>query len=128
MRMSLNRGAGLWLPPVALMAIIFFFSAQPDLSSGLGVVDLVLRKIVHFVEYGLLCFLLWRALRTVTSPDRAILLALLIASAYAATDEWHQTYVEGRHGTPVDWLIDSAGAFVVAARLWTLEQRRRVSA
>ena len=34
------------------MAIIFFFSAQPDLSSGLGVVDLVLRKIVHFMEYG----------------------------------------------------------------------------
>ena len=74
--MSLNRGAGLWLPPFALMALIFFFSAQPDLSSGLGTLDLVLRKVVHFAEYGLLCFLLWRPLRTVLSPGRAILLAL----------------------------------------------------
>ena len=48
MRMSLKRGVGLWLPPVALMALIFFLSAQPDLSSGLGTWDLVLRKIVHF--------------------------------------------------------------------------------
>jgi len=127
MRMSLNRGAGLWLPPFALMALIFFFSAQPDLSSGLGTLDLVLRKVVHFAEYGLLCFLLWRPLRTVLSPGRAILLAFLIASAYAATDEWHQTFVEGRHGTPVDWLIDSAGAALVAARLWTLERRGRLT-
>ena len=128
MRMSLNRGAGLWLPPLALMALIYFFSAQPDLSSGLGVVDLVLRKVAHFAEYALLCFLLWRAFRTVTSPGRAILIALLVASAYSATDEWHQTFVEGRHGTPVDWLIDSSGAALVAARLWTLELRRRAPA
>jgi VanZ family protein len=128
MRMSLNRGAGLWLPPLALMALIYFFSAQPDLSSGLGTLDLVLRKVAHFAEYALLCFLLWRPFRTVTTPGRAVLLALLVASAYAATDEWHQTFVEGRHGTPVDWLIDSAGAALVAARLWTLEVRRRVPA
>ena len=125
MRMSLNRGAGLWLPPLALMALIYVFSAQPDLSSGLGTVDLVLRKVVHFAEYALLCLLLWRPLRTVTSPGRAILVSLFVASAYAATDEWHQTFVEGRHGTPVDWLIDSAGAALMAARLWMLELRRR---
>ena len=37
---------------------------------------------------------------------------------YAATDEWHQTFVEGRHGTPVDWLIDAAGV-AIAAAVWT---------
>jgi VanZ family protein len=41
----------------------------------------------------------------------------VLASAYAVTDEFHQTFVEGRHGTPVDWLIDSAGAGLVALRL-----------
>ena len=101
MRMALsNAASGLWLPPFALMALIFFFSAQPDLSSGLGTADLVLRKIVHFTEYALLCFLLWRALRTVMDGRRAALVALAIASAYSVTDEWHQTFVEGRHGTP----------------------------
>ena len=30
-----------WLPPLALMGLIFFLSAQPNLSSGLGTWDLV---------------------------------------------------------------------------------------
>ena len=127
MRMSVNRGLGLWLPPLALMALIFYLSAQPDLSSGLGGIDLILRKIVHFATYGLLCLLLWRPLRTVTTPGRAIALAFAIASAYAISDEWHQTFVEGRHGTPVDWLIDTAGAAVVALRLRAVGSRRRVA-
>jgi VanZ family protein len=106
-----------WLPPLLLMGVIFFFSAQPSLDSGLGVIDLVARKVVHFAEYALLCFLWWRAFARVTDPSRAALAAFLITSGYAATDELHQTLVEGRSGTPVDWAIDSAGAAVVALRL-----------
>ncbi|MBI5103954.1 MAG: hypothetical protein HZB46_03005 [Solirubrobacterales bacterium] len=49
-------------PPLALMALIFFLSAQPDLSSGLGSWDLVLRKLAHMTEYGVLFLLWWRAL------------------------------------------------------------------
>src|SRR3989442_10361924 len=51
-----------WAPPAALMAVIFVLSAQPDLSTGLGVWGLIGRKIVHITEYGVLCFLWWRAL------------------------------------------------------------------
>jgi VanZ family protein len=54
---------------------------------------------------------------TVTTPRRAALLAFLLASGYALTDEFHQTFVDGRHGTPVDWLIDSAGAAAAALKL-----------
>ena len=107
----------LWLPPLVLMGVIFAFSAQPSLDSGLGVIDQVGRKLIHFGEYALLCFLWWRALASVTNPRRAALLAFVIASAYALTDEFHQTFVDGRHGNAVDWLIDSAGAAVVALRL-----------
>jgi VanZ family protein len=107
----------LWLPPLVLMGVIFALSAQPSLDSGLGVIDQIGRKLIHFGEYALLCFLWWRALASVTSPRRAALLAFVLASGYAVTDELHQTFVEGRHGTPVDWLIDSAGAAVVALRL-----------
>src|SRR5919107_4897021 len=96
-----------WAPPLLLMAVIFALSAQPDLSSGLGTIDLVGRKIVHAAEYALLCFLWWRALRTVLPHVRAVLLAFAVSVAYAATDELHQSFVEGRHGTPVDVAIDS---------------------
>ena len=67
-------------PPLVLMALIFFFSAQPSLDSGLGLVDLIGRKLVHFAEYALLCFLWWRALRTRDAGARAALVALAIVA------------------------------------------------
>ena len=62
--MTVLRKLDPWAPPLVLMAVIFFFSAQPNLSSGLGWIDHVGRKFVHAGEYALLCFLWWRALRT----------------------------------------------------------------
>src|SRR5437867_3322035 len=94
-----------WAPPLVLMGVIFFLSSQPDLNSGLGLVDLIGRKIVHASEYALLCLLWWRALRTLTSSRRAALLAFCVCVAYSATDEFHQTFVHGRHGTPIDVTI-----------------------
>ncbi len=110
MSVTLLRRLDPWGPPLVLMAVIFFFSAQPNLNSGLGLPDTIGRKLVHFAEYALLAFLWARALRTRLDPRRAALLALLIASLYAATDEFHQTFVEGRTGHPIDWAIDTAGA------------------
>jgi VanZ family protein len=111
-----------WAPPVALMVLIFALSAQPDLSTGLGVWDLIGRKIVHMSEYALLCMLWWRALRTVVADRAALAGALLASLAYAATDEFHQTFVHGRHGTPVDVGIDAIGmtvaALLIARRTW----------
>jgi VanZ family protein len=101
-------------PPLLLMGGIFFLSAQPDLNSGLGTWDTVLRKLAHMAEFGLLWFLWWRALGY---GNR--LVPALIAIAYAITDELHQTTVEGRVGSPVDVLIDTAGvalAVLVARR------------
>ncbi|MDP8943147.1 MAG: VanZ family protein, partial [Actinomycetota bacterium] len=100
--MALRRWLDPWLPPVALMAVIFALSAQPDLTSGLGLLDQIGRKVLHMAEYGLLCLLWWRALRTVMPAARAIPVALAISVLYAGTDEYHQTFVEGRHGSPLD--------------------------
>jgi VanZ family protein len=107
------------------MGVIFALSAQPSLDSGLGPIDHIGRKFVHFAEYALLCFLWWRAIKTVTNPRRAVVLAFLISSAYAITDEYHQTFVDDRHGTPVDWLIDSAGA--ASAAVWLGRVRARAA-
>jgi hypothetical protein len=101
------RLAARLLPPLALMALIFALSAQPDLNSGLGVWDTILRKLVHMAEYGLLWFLWWRALGYRLAP-----LAVAITLLYAGTDELHQTAVHGRHGSPWDWAIDAAGVGV----------------
>jgi VanZ family protein len=125
MQMALLRRPDLWLPPLVLMGLIWFFSAQPSLDSGLGWIDTVGRKLTHFGEYALLSFLWWRLLRTSMPDRRAALVALLLASLYAATDEVHQSFVDGRHGTPIDWAIDTAGA---AAAALAVTAGRRVAA
>jgi VanZ family protein len=117
MRMARLRSLEPWLSPLLLMALIFFLSAQPSLNSGLGVVDHIGRKVVHFSEFALLAFLWWRALRTRMSARGATLVALAIASAYAVSDELHQTVISGRHGSPVDWAIDTAGATAAMVRV-----------
>ena len=129
MNMRLPRRLELWLPPLLLMGTIFVLSAQPSLDSGLGWIDLAGRKLVHFGSYALLCLLWWRALRELWPARAAALVAFLVSSLYAASDEYHQSFVDGRHGTPVDWLIDSAGAALMAVFvLLRLAQRDRVAA
>jgi VanZ family protein len=124
MRMPPFRRPDLWLPPLALMAAIFYFSAQPSLELGLGPLELAGRKLVHFGEYALLCLLWWRAFEPGLGSRRAALVAFVVTSAYAATDEFHQAFVEGRHGTPVDWVIDSVGAALMAFALRSGLRRR----
>jgi VanZ family protein len=112
-RLSLARRLA---PPVALMAVIFAVSAQPDLNSGLGAIDFVGRKLLHAAEYGALWWLWLRAF-----GFRRPWIAVAIALAYAGTDEYHQTFVHGRHGTPVDVAVDAVGIAVA----WYLDRRLR---
>ncbi len=93
--------------PLALMGLIFLLSAQPELSTDLGLADLILRKAAHIVAFGTLTLLWWWALRPL--GPRALPLAASIALAYAISDEYHQTFVEGRSGSPLDVAIDGLG-------------------
>ena len=92
----------LWLPVVFWAGVIFTFSAVPSLGTDLGTWDTVLRKCAHLAEYAILGALLQRAVRR--EP-----LAVLLGSIYAVTDEFHQSFVSGRHGSPLDWLLDTVG-------------------
>jgi VanZ family protein len=97
--------ASRWLPVLVWAGVIFGFSSIPSLSTHLGTWDLILRKAAHMTEYAILAVLLRRA---TGSPGWAF----VIAVAYAATDEFHQTFVPGRHGSPVDVGIDAIGALI----------------
>ena len=89
------------------MAVIFVLSAQPDLSTGLGFWDLVLRKLAHACVFAALTLLWLRALGPLT--DRALPAAVTISLLYAVSDEYHQTFVPGRHGSPIDVGVDAIG-------------------
>jgi VanZ family protein len=103
------------LAPLGLMALIFVLSAQPDLDSGLGTLDLVLRKLAHAAEYALLTLAWAWALRPATRLS--VPFAAAIALLYATSDEYHQTFVTGRSGSPVDVLVDAIGVGIALALL-----------
>ena len=92
----------------------------------------VIRKCAHLAEYGILAVLIWRGLRGSSSePDqlwswRLARLAMCCAALYAATDELHQSFVPSRTGSPMDVLIDSAGAIlgVIALHRWGIWRKR----
>jgi VanZ family protein len=108
-----------WLPVVAWAAVIFTLSSIPDLGTGLGGWDLVLRKIAHAAEYAVLGALLVRA---TTRPG----LAFALGVSYAVTDEVHQLFVPGRMGSPIDVAVDALGV-AVGIVLWQSLQARRLA-
>ena len=108
--MATSRALTLWLPVVLWAALIFALSSVPSLSSGLGGWDYLLRKWAHVTEYAVLAFLLARAFGR-EAP------AFVAGVLYAISDEVHQSFVRGRHASPIDVAIDSVGLLIGLA-LW----------
>jgi VanZ family protein len=117
-----------WLPPVLWMGVIFILSAQSTLPRHPDArFDLILKKAAHMIEYGMLAFLLWRALsrgRGALSRS-ALVTAFVVSVLYAASDEYHQTFVPGRKGTLVDVGFDTVGALVALLAMSSLGRKRR---
>jgi len=125
---KVSANAGIWLPPIAMMALIFALSAMPAGDEDHGVLYTLVRKAAHFSVYALLLALWWRALVTKVSERRALALALAITLLYATTDEVHQTFVNGRSGRPLDVGIDLAGALGASFLIARRRPRRRAMA
>jgi VanZ family protein len=117
------RRATLWLPPLAYMLVIFYFSSE---SRPMPIVtEHVWDKLLHFLEYGGLGALWYRALRGEgLSGTRAVIGAAVATAAYGASDEWHQSFVPLRDASIRDWLTDllggslGAGLYEALGRRW----------
>ena len=121
------RRVFLWLPAVLYMALIFYSSSQSDPAPALT--SVVWDKLLHAGGYAVLGILFAIALHGEgLAPLRSVVLAVLLTSLYAASDEWHQSYTPGRESDVRDWLADSIGGTVGAAGLGvvsTASRRRR---
>jgi hypothetical protein len=126
--LSWRRWIWVWGPAALQMAVIFGFSATPDIGRlpG-GVSDLT----AHFAGYGLLGGLVVRAIaggRWAGVTPAAAAGAWLFSAAYGVSDEFHQSFVPGRTPSGIDWVADAAGAAVAIAAVLLVSrivQRRR---
>lgn len=104
-----------WLPVLFWMAVIFGLSAME--GHDIRPFDLfyfIERKAFHVIEYFILGVLAYRAFSQNISLKRSLLFSSVLTLLYAASDEWHQTFVFGRAGTPRDVAIDAFGIFLAA--------------
>ena len=100
-----------WLPALLMMGIIFWFSSHPaDELPNFDWADAIVKKSGHVLGYAILAFLYWYGV----GVDRnKRWLAWLLAIAYALTDEFHQSFISGRHPSIWDVLIfDNIGALI----------------
>src|SRR5262245_43511355 len=100
------------------MGLIFILSAQPS-GGEHPWWEVIVRKLGHVTGYALLTLLWTWALQG--AVRRPILVAVAISLAYACSDEYHQTFVRGRTGTPVDVGVDAIG---MALAVWWMTRRR----
>jgi VanZ family protein len=116
-----------WLPAILIMAVIFGFSSTPSTKlPSFGLLDFVVKKGGHMLGYGLLVLAYWYGLRF---EKRLWWLALLFAILYAMSDEFHQSFVPGRHPSWVDVLgFDGGGALIALALAygWLAGRKRRL--
>jgi VanZ family protein len=149
-----------WTLVIILMATIFFLSAQtasestklsdqtirdvavivvpkfskmPQEKQKIFVLDLrhTARKTAHVLMYMLLGILCMSAMFQLSMKIKMkILIAIIISTGYAATDELHQHFVNGRSPQISDVIIDFCGVLVgimlvlLAHWIWSLQKRR----
>jgi VanZ family protein len=123
-----------WMPAIVWMAIIFLGST--DLLSAehtsrflvpflrwldpqiplatLNAIQVGVRKLGHVTEYAILAMLLWHALRGGTRWQTKMSILFVITwiacAIFAASDEFHQSFVPSRTSSPTDVMIDVIGA------------------
>jgi VanZ family protein len=92
-------------------AVIFWFSHQPSLP--IPMLFEFQDKLHHFTAYFMMGILASRTIRHfVMPPFMLAIVSVMFCSLYGISDEWHQSFVEGRTADSLDWVADTIGATV----------------
>jgi VanZ family protein len=148
LNMKLSGFVKLWMPVILWIALIFIGSTDilssehtsrflvpflrwldPQITwATLFTVQTLIRKLGHLTEYAILAALLWRALRSGTAWKWKMSIVFAVAWAgcaiFAASDEFHQSFVPSRTSSLHDVIIDVCGALIGLTICIALASRR----
>jgi VanZ family protein len=98
--------------------LIFLLSSQsalpaPELFDGQD-------KLIHATAYAVMAWLFWATWKQKLGENLGVLamLAVVFCSIYGSSDEWHQSFVQGRDASVYDWLADTFGALLLSILFW----------
>jgi len=104
-----------WVPVILYAGLIFTVSSFPLPPPKVEIP--FIDKLIHLIEYGILGFLFYRALRVSRLAKQVFILAIIFSILYALSDEIHQYFVPGREFDLWDLAADSLGIVLVALYL-----------
>ena len=112
------------LPAVLMMIIIFLLSAVPSKEMpNFGLWDLIVKKGGHMTGYAILTLAYWFAFGW---NKKYWWLMLLLTFFYACSDEFHQSFIPGRHPSSLDVGIDMVGAILGMTVMIFVRKKREI--
>jgi len=71
-------------------------------------------KLIHATAYALMSLLAWRVfVDNFKVKLWLVLFSLFFCSLYGVSDEYHQSFIDGRDADVWDWLADTIGAGIM---------------
>ena len=127
MPQAAKKTLSLWAPVVFYMALIYVLSSY---SFSFSMFRTAQKNhadwLIHSVEYGVLGYLLSRALGSEGKYHGAKLWlwVLFLGVSYGIADEWHQRFVPMRDASLYDVIADSIGV-ALGTWAWVRQQRKQ---
>lgn len=127
-----------FIPAIIIFSVIWYLSDKPGLKSDYTpIIDFFLRKGAHILEYFLLYLaLFWgfleRKLNTISYKTFILINTKTFCIGFITTllDEWHQTWVAGREGKPLDLAFDLIGfllAYIIIWAIWNYLKKDKIT-
>ncbi len=129
-----------WIPAICMAVLISLFSTQyfssehtarvilpilrwlfPATSPRMfHLLHVAIRKLAHVMEFGVFSVTVFRGIRSGRPGWRLdwAVSTFFIALAFAALDEWHQSFVPVRQASARDVAIDALGAVLAQVLVW----------
>jgi VanZ family protein len=103
--------------------LIFWLSNQPWLAAPSLFENQ--DKLHHLGAYFIMGILAWRNFRHfLRTPALLAAISVTFCSLYGISDEWHQSFVEGRNSDLIDWLADTLGASLAVLSIHYLTNKQ----
>jgi VanZ family protein len=107
-----------FIPMVLVMGIIFYVSHQPGDFIPLPIIGV--DKLLHVVVYSILAGTFLYGLQPISQSSNQMAIAVaavIFCTVYGLSDEFHQSFIQGRLASIWDVLADGIGG-LLAAFIW----------
>lgn len=85
-----------------------------EMNDILEVTFIPIRKCAHFFVYFCLGLLVMNALYICGKDKRTLIISAVVCILFSLSDEFHQTFIDGRSGSIVDVLLDSSASLIAS--------------